>query len=720
MTVTWNWSDTGGSGIDSANCTTSSTSSGEGVIILRPTCKDLAGNIGTDTYGVKVDKTPPTISAAATTSPNGAGWYNSNVTVHFTCTDAVSGIPSGNCPPDQVLSTQGTGIASTAKTVTDTAGNVSQPSNVVTVNIDKTAPTANPTQAPTANANGWNSGDVTVTWNWSDTGSSGIDSANCTTSSTSTGEGVISLSPTCKDIAGNTGTDAYSVKVDKTAPTISAAATTSANGGGWYNGNVTVHFTCTDAASGIPSGNCPADQVLSTEGTGIASTAETVTDAAGNLSEPSNVVTVNIDKTAPTISAAATTSPNAAGWYNGDVTVHFTCSDALSGIPSGNCPADQVLSTEGSGVASTAKTVTDAAGNVSQPSNVISVNIDETAPTISAAATTSPNGAGWYNGNVTVHFTCSDALSGIPSGNCPADQVLSTEGTGIASTAETVTDAAGNVSQPSNVVSVNIDKTAPSASPAQAPAANANGWNSADVTVSWNWSDNAGGSGTDSANCTTSSASSGEGVISLSATCKDIAGNTGNDSYSVKVDTTPPTISAAATTSPNGAGWYNGDVTVHFTCSDALSGIPSGNCPADQVLSTEGTGIASTAETVTDAAGNVSQPSNVVSVNIDKTPPVVTISSPPNGVVSRGVSLTFSADDGTGSGLTALAGTLTYGSSGVTLPVPSGYKVGGPQGALYTLSVTAADAAGNTSSSSVTFVIWDVRTGWFLGGSRRR
>ena len=53
------------------------------------TCTDNAGNESTATEKtVKIDLTKPTISAAVTTSPNGAGWYNGNVTVHFTCTDS--------------------------------------------------------------------------------------------------------------------------------------------------------------------------------------------------------------------------------------------------------------------------------------------------------------------------------------------------------------------------------------------------------------------------------------------------------------------------------------------------------------------------------------------------------------------------------------------------------------------------------------------------------
>jgi hypothetical protein len=95
----------------------------------------------------------------------------------------------------------------------------------------------------------------------------------------------------------------------------------------------------------------------------------------------------------------------------------------------------------------------------------------------------------------------------------------------------------------------------------------------------------------------------------------------------VKIDKTPPTIVAAATTDPNTAGWYKDDVAVHFTCTDALSGIPAGACPLDQVLSAEGMAVASTAQTVTDVAGNMSGDSNVVTVSIDKTVPVVTWSS---------------------------------------------------------------------------------------------
>ena len=52
------------------------------------------------------DTTPPTIAASVTGGTLGTnGWYVSDVTVHFTCTDTGSGIPAGACPADQSLST---------------------------------------------------------------------------------------------------------------------------------------------------------------------------------------------------------------------------------------------------------------------------------------------------------------------------------------------------------------------------------------------------------------------------------------------------------------------------------------------------------------------------------------------------------------------------------------------------------------------------------------
>ena len=130
----------------------------------------------------------------------------------------------------------------------------------------------------------------------------------------------------------------------------------------------------------------------------------------------------------------------------------------------------------------------------------------------------------------------------------------------------TCKDVAGNTGSAS--YTLKVDKTKPAAAPTQTPAANADGWNNTDVNVAWNWSDNAGGSGIDSANCTTASTSSGEGAsIVVTATCKDRAGNTGSASYTVKVDKTKPT--AAPTQSPAA----NGTVGTRPTSTSPGTGV---------------------------------------------------------------------------------------------------------------------------------------------------
>ncbi|MEI7847526.1 MAG: PxKF domain-containing protein [Chloroflexota bacterium] len=144
-----------------------------------------------------------------------------------------------------------------------------------------------------------------------------------------------------------------------------------------------------------------------------------------------------------------------------------------------------------------------------------------------------------------------------------------------------------------------IDNQPPTVNSTQSPAANGSGWNNSDVTVTWNWADNTDGSGIDNANCTTSSTSSGEGsAILLSATCKDLAGNTGHASYTVKVDKTKPTLSPAVSPNPI---LLNGTGTVTSGGADALSGLASQSCGT---LDTSSAGIRSVTCVAMDTAGN--------------------------------------------------------------------------------------------------------------------
>jgi len=238
--VSWTCTDVD-SGVDA-----SASVLGDDVMIAsgqtEASCTDLAGNTVNASLAVLIDKAAPVLTATPNPLPNADGWNNTDATVSWTCTDVDSGVdPAASALGDDVLAASG----QTEASCTDHAGNTVNASHEVL--IDRSAPGANPAQAPVANSNGWNSSDATVTWNWSDAGS-GIDPGNCTTSSTSSGEGTLTLTASCTDIAGNTGTVSYVAKVDTTAPALTIAAPLDLS---VQPTGLVLDFSATDAVSGV-------------------------------------------------------------------------------------------------------------------------------------------------------------------------------------------------------------------------------------------------------------------------------------------------------------------------------------------------------------------------------------------------------------------------------------------------------------------------------------
>jgi hypothetical protein len=256
-------------------------------------------------------------------------------------------------------------------------------------------------------------------------------------------------------------------------PTTTAIVSPQPNAAGWNNTNVTVTLNSTDNETGgtgvkqITYSATGAQSIASTVVNGASASftisAEGVTtisyfgtDNAGNV-ESRKTLTIQLDKTLPTITPVRTPPPNANGWNNTNVTVSFQCSDTLSGLAAGSPPAPTTLTSEGAGQSVTG-TCTDVAGN-SASATVSGINIDKTPPTITGSRSPQPNTHGWNNTNVTVSFACSDALSGLAAGSPPAPTVVSTEGAGQ-SVSGMCQDLAGN-SATATVSGINIDKTSP-------------------------------------------------------------------------------------------------------------------------------------------------------------------------------------------------------------------------------------------------------------------
>lgn len=236
------------------------------------------------------------------------------------------------------------------------------------------------------------------------------------------------------------------IGIDSQPPTITPSITPDANASGWHRGETIVSFTCDDAISGIAS--CSESVSITQEGAAQEVTG-TATDLAGNSATAT--VIVNLDDTAPQITYQTDISASATGWYNQAVTLSYTCSDNLSGVI--YCPTDQTLAEEGNGQVVTVQAI-DVADNTA--TSTVSLNIDKTAPEINVQLTPQANAAGWFNSDVSLAFSCNDALSGVAS--CPNAQLVSSEGQEQV-VRVTATDYADNNGH--TEVVLNIDKTPP-------------------------------------------------------------------------------------------------------------------------------------------------------------------------------------------------------------------------------------------------------------------
>jgi hypothetical protein len=224
---------------------------------------------------------------------------------------------------------------------------------------------------------------------------------------------------------------------DTTAPVITPHIQGSLGDNGWYTSDVSVDWTVADNESNISSqSGCDAFSVTSDQ---QATTYTCTATSAGGTNSQS--VTIKRDGTAPVIKDDGPASqPNAAGWYNTNVTNNFSASDALSGLANATTDASFTKTTTGEGRALTVSSgaVADAAGNVAASIDSRGFDVDKTAPTLNPSV--SPNPV-LLNGNATATAGAQDNLSGVASEGCDP---VNTSSVGAKSVSCSATDEAGN------------------------------------------------------------------------------------------------------------------------------------------------------------------------------------------------------------------------------------------------------------------------------------
>ena len=745
----------------------------------RGSATDLAGNTSSTTVsGLDIDTSAPTLAGAPRIAPGPQGWYADDVTVDWDCSDPLSGI-DGACPPSTLLTGEGAALSSSA-TVADRAGNPTT-RTVDGLRIDRTAPV---TQASLpATASGWYSAEVLVTIEASDALSGvartryrldGAEPQTYTAPVLVGGTARHQLVYWSEDVAGNVESTEIGhlveIPIDVRLPTIRGVVSPAANANGWHREPVTVRFDCTDQDSGLAA--CDPGTTLAEAGADQ-SVPGAAADLAGNTAS-TTVEGINIDLTPPTLVGEPTTAPDAAGWYRGDVTLDWVAQDGLSGPDPASRPDPTVLTGEGADLVAGPVSVADLAGNRTTATRS-GINIDRTAPLITGAATEPAGASGWYRGDVTVRFACTDALSGVAT--CPSEKVVAGNGADRSVTSDPARDLAGNQAsgvtvggfaidglppstasdnncpvgacsagtaqvrltatdqpglsgvtelhytinggaeqvragataeltvpltagvarltyyavdlagnvEPVTSVTLDGDQIAPSVTHVSSPAPNAEGWNNTDVTVTFTARDDDSGSGVDPASVTApvlvdqETPAAGRIVVG-SAT--DLAGNRGTDTVLVRLDQTAPTVGVALSPAAGPAGWWTTPVTVRFDCQDALSGVAV--CPDDVTLTSNGAGQG-VQRSATDVAGN-SRSASVTDVRIDREPPVLTrVSVRDGGLYQLGA-----VPPPTCSGTDRVSG---FASCVVGLEGPAGAGVGS-----YRYTAVGTDVAGNTTT----------------------
>ena len=354
--------------------TTPFTIDTEGTTTVHVRSTDNAGNVETETFDVKIDKTPPvTTDSLSGTFSN--GWYTSEVTITLDAFDATSGVENIYYKVDndieQIYSApflvSGDGPHTIEFWSTDNAGNI-ETHHTDTFQIDTTAPITTASLSGTLGLNDWYVTSVQVTLTAEDPGESSIPPTGSGIYKTYyiidgglqteyigpftvSEQGSHTIQFWSVDIAGNTEVpNTMEFKIDTITPATTASQSPDGDNGWWKTSPATVILSASDATSGVmeihyqvdlgiyvvvPGTSAP----VTVEGNGIHSVNYYAVDSAGNQ-EYEKTETVKIDTTPPTTTLNIGTPKFTTG-----TDVYVTTATSFTLSPSDN--------PEGSGVATT-------------------------------------------------------------------------------------------------------------------------------------------------------------------------------------------------------------------------------------------------------------------------------------------------------------------------------------------------------------------------------
>lgn len=677
------------------------------------TAVDQDGNVSAKTApvnGTTLDQVPPvTTVSAVPASPDGTnGWYASDPLITLSANESgltyysyvsAAGPWSLYAGPVTVLDGEQTLYYYSV----DTAANAETPKSLA-LSVD----TVNPTVAVAGVTDGaYYAAAVTPTFSASDlhlaSVTATLDGSTFSSGTSVSGEGSHTFSVRAVDLAGNSATTTVTFTIDATKPMISVSGVSD---GAYYVSAVTPTFSATDAH--LASVSATLDTAPFTSGTtvsspGLHTLAIRATDLAGN--ESTTTLPFTIDTNAPVVTIGGITN---GGRYTAPVTPTFSAADSdlksVDATLDNTTPFASGTTVSAQGEHTLLVVASDNAGN--QTSVTTTFAIDSIAPVLSLSGVS--EGA-YYKTPVTPVFSATDAnLDSVTATLDATTPFLS--GTAISSQGHHTLDVRaddtfGNAT--TQTVSFDIDTIDPVIS---VSGVTHNAVYDGPVTPTFSVADdnlvsydavldsNAFASGT---------TVSLPGEHALVITAVDAAGNTATTNIVFKIDTTTPVITIAGVSEGT---IYGAPVTPTFSATD--DNLASLTATLDGAAFTSGTEVSAPgSHTLTvraeDIAGHVA--TEAVTFAIDTVAPVITITGVEDGkTYGAPVTPIFSATDANLAGVSAVLDSNAF-TSGTTVSIPG----------EHTLVVTATDAAGNTSTQTVTFtlVVNGPTTSWLYPAS---
>ncbi|AOM85584.1 BapA/Bap/LapF family large adhesin [Acinetobacter baumannii] len=679
----------------------------DGPHTITVTATDAAGNVGNDTAVVTIDTVAPNAPVLdpinATDPVSGQAEPGSTVTVTYpdgTTATVVAGTDGSWSVPNPGNLVDGDTVTATA---TDPAGNTSLP-GTGTVSADITAPvvalddvlTNDSTPALTGTVN---DPTATVVVNVDGTDYPAVNNGDGTwTLADNTlptlADGPHTITVTATDAAGNVGNDTAVVTIDTVAPNAPVLdpinATDPVSGQAEPGSTVTVTYpdgtTATVVAGTDGSWSVPNPGNL-VDGDTVTATA---TDPAGNTSLP-GTGTVSADITAPVVALddvlTNDSTPALTGTVNDPtatvvVNVDGTDYPAVNNGDGTWTLADNTLPTLADGPHTITVTATDAAGNVGNDTAVVTIDtVAPNAPVLDPINATDPvSGQAEPGSTVTVTYpdgTTATVVAGTDGSWSVPNPGNLVDGDTVTATA---TDPAGNTSLP-GTGTVSADITAPvvalddvltnDSTPALTGTVNDP---TATVVVNVDGTDypavnNGDGTWTLADNTLPTLA---DGPHTITVTATDAAGNVGNDTAVVTVDTTAPVVSftdaSTNDTTPALTGTIDDPTATVVVTVDGVDypAVNNGDGTwtlADNTLPVLADGPHTVSVTATDVAGNVSTPVTGT-VTVDATAPTLAITTDDLALAAgEDANITFTFSEAVAgfdvSDITVVGGTLT-------------------------------------------------------------